>query len=178
MARRENAHHRAAFEEWYRVERDFLKAHEILLTKPDYKAPKAVQTLYEWAEAYNWHARADKRDDAAEEKAAKEAIKRKAAMLKRHADTGRSLQGIGLQFLQKQGVDSGQQAINAITKGIEVERTSEGLPAWIVDLLAASDDELAARYNELLTRIGGDRSGDETSGDSDTRLAHDTDSAT
>lgn len=157
-----------AFEVWYALDRDFNQTLQKLAENEE-KAP-SLRTLYLWAEQLGWIAKADGRDKVAEERAAKEAIKRKAAMLKRHSEMGRVLQNAGLRYFDSHNkqVETGQQAISAISKGVEIERTSEGLPAWIVDLLAASDDDLIQQYRNLLEEIGRNRGGTEPPGDNAT----------
>lgn len=123
-----------------------------------------------WAADYEWVKRAAAYDDYIEAEARKkldrDAIKRKAKMLERHANTGRALQAFGLQHVQtnKQPVNS-SDAIRAIRVGVDIERKSEGLPEYLIEVMNADDTELTAQYNELLAQIGGYRGGDETEGD-------------
>lgn len=134
-----------------------------------HKLSKSDQLIKRWSYTHDWVQRVTAYDDYIDKEARKkldrDAIKRKAAMLQRHANTGRVLQGKGLEFLQAHGVDRGTDAIRAIVKGVDVERKAEGLPEWIFEVVDADDTELTRQYNELLAQIGGYRSGDETAGD-------------
>lgn len=133
-----------------------------------------------WAAEFDWVARAAAYDDYIDAEARKrldrEAIRRKADMLRRHAEVGKVLQTRGLQFLQQHGIDRGSDAITAIIKGIDTERKSEGLPEYLLQVMDATDDELARQYNELLATIGGTGSGNEEAGDGDPATASPEDS--
>lgn len=130
--------------------------------------------LLEWSATYSWVDRATAYDDYIEAQARKrverDAIRRKADMLKRHADVGRFLQSKGVEYLRAdgKGIEKSSDAITAIKSGVDMERKAEGLPEWIFEIVNADDDELTRQYNQLLTEIGSTGSGDETAGDSDT----------
>lgn len=151
------------------VNRNVEKVQEALNKSSGY-----LRQLYEWSGVYNWVERAAAYDDYIEAQARKklerDAIKRKADMLKRHSEIGRFMQSKGVEYLKdtKKGIDKSSDAITAISKGVELERKSEGLPEYLIEVMSASDDDLQRRYNELLAQIGGVGSGDDTPGDSDT----------
>jgi hypothetical protein len=115
----------------------------------------------QWAADFDWVARAAAYDDYIDREARKkldrDAIRRKADMLKRHADTGKALQAFGLQHVrnnQTAGPLRSSDAIAAIAKGVEIERKSEGLPEYLVSVMDATDDDLVRQYNELLSNLG------------------------
>lgn len=137
------------------------------------KLGKSIAVIQRWSTLHNWVERAAAYDDHVDAEARKlierDAIRRKADMLKRHADIGRGLQSFGLQYLKdKKKPDKAVDAINSIKSGVEMERKSEGLPEYLIEVMNADDDELARQYNALLAQIGGGGSGDEAPGDSDT----------
>jgi len=135
---------------------------------------KSVTMLGRWSSQYRWIERAAAYDDYIEAQARKknerDAIRRKADMLKRHALTGKVLQQKGVKYLDEtpKPIDRAQDAIAAIRTGIEIERKAENLPDWIFEVVDAPDDDLLRQYNELLTQVGGAGSGDETAGHPDT----------
>lgn len=137
------------------------------------KLNKSVTLMGRWSGQYDWVNRAGAYDDYIEAQARKklerDAIRRKADMLKRHAEIGRFMQSKGVEYL-KQGnsLDKASDAIGAIKSGVEMERKSEGLPEYLIEVMSASDDDLQRRYNELLAQIGGVGSGDDAPGDTDT----------
>jgi hypothetical protein len=134
---------------------------------------KSIAIIQRWSGLHNWVVRATAYDDYIDAEARKKldrnAIKRKAKMLERHANTGRALQAFGLQHVQttKQPANA-SDAIRAIRVGVDIERKSEGLPEYLIEVMNADDTELTAQYNELVAEIGGYRGGDEEAGDHST----------
>lgn len=131
---------------------------------------KSATIMGRWSSAYSWVSRAADYDSwvdlEARKKLDREAIKRKADMLRRHAETGRALQSFGIRHIQTaQQAAKGADAINAIKTGVELERKSEGLPDYLLEVMEATDDDLTRAYNDLIAQIGGITSGDEEAGD-------------
>lgn len=112
-----------------------------------------------WAANYRWVARAAAWDDHVEreahKKVEKEAISRKAQMLRRHADSGRALQTKGLARLLHRPIERASDAIAAIRWGISLERAAEGLPTWAIEIMDADDATLRRQYADLLAALGG-----------------------
>lgn len=176
----------AARQAWDRLDDESTKAYEAFAVYRDLgvnrrlddvaaKLNKSTTIMGRWSSQYDWVNRAAAYDDYIEAKARikldREAIKRKADMLRRHADIGRSLQGFGLQHVQankKAGPIKSADAITAIKTGVELERKSEGLPEYLMQIMETPDDELTRQYNELLASIGSPGSGNETQGDAST----------
>lgn len=175
-----------ATKEWERQPDESVKAYEAFSVYRDLgvkrrlddvatKLSKSTTIMGRWSSQYNWIARVTAYDDYIDREARKkldrEAIRRKADMLRRHADTGKALQAFGLQHVrtnQMTGPLRSADAIAAISKGVEIERKSEGLPEYLIEVMDASDDELTRQYNELLAQIGGSGSGNEEAGDNPT----------
>lgn len=142
------------------------------------KLNKSRQLLSRWSGDYNWVERAAAYDDfvdaQARKKLERDAINRRADMLRRHALSGKVLQQKGVEYLSRQGspgIDRGADAIAAIKTGIAIERQAESLPEHLMAIVEATDDELARQYNELLAQIGSAGSGDEETGDGDSPAA-------
>ena len=141
------------------------------------KLSKSSTIISRWASQHGWRERVSAYDDYMDAQARKkfeaDTIKRKADMLKRHALTGKILQQKGVDYLTdaKKGIEKSSDAITAISKGIDIERKSEGLPEWIFEVVNADDNELARQYAELYAQISGAGSGDETAGNADTGTA-------
>lgn len=124
-----------AFQQWYAdPERDV----EALA--------KSVQvsrrTIDRWMQKYNWQTRAAELDQRARVKAERELVKRRAEYFERVAREGALLKAKGVEYLAKSGVDNGQQAINAVAAGDELQRRALGVPDKVVKVLGMSDDEL------------------------------------
>jgi hypothetical protein len=136
---------------------------------------KSSALIQRWSSVYNWVERAaawdDHVDTQARKKVERDAIKRKADMLTRHALTGKVMQQKGVNYLNEHGIDKSSDAISSIKTGIDIERKSEGLPEWIFEVVNADDNELAREYSRILAEISGVESGDESPGDGDTGTA-------
>ena len=139
---------------------------------------KSLPLIKRWSAAYDWVMRVDAYDEfvdaQARKKLERDAINRRADMLRRHALSGKVLQQKGVEYLSKQGspgIDRGADAIAAIKTGIAIERQAESLPEHLMAIVEATDDELARQYNELLAQIGSAGSGDEETGDGDSPAA-------
>jgi hypothetical protein len=141
---RETARHHAAFEEWYKRDRDTSKTSQELEIKR--------ATLKDWEGKYRWNARADARDREAAARADREAIRRRAAMLIKCRQAGELLVGRGVERLGNKPLESDQAAIAAIGKGVEIWRQAEGLPAWVIEILTADVSQLEQRERLLLER--------------------------
>lgn len=126
----------------------------------------------DWARNFNWVIRAAAYDEYVDAQARKvlerEAIKRRADMLKRHALLGKVLQQKSAAYLDKHGIDKSSDAISAAKIGTEMERKAEGLPEYMMEVVNADDSELARQYHTLLAEIGLAGSGDEETGHTDT----------
>lgn len=133
---------------------------------------KSEQLIRRWSYTYNWVARAAAYDEYIDQQARKvaerEAIKRKADMLQRHAIAGRLLQRKGAEYINQHGMEKSSDAINAIQKGVAMERAAEGLPEYLMEIVNADDDEIARQYLAVLAEIGSIGSGNEAPGHTDT----------
>lgn len=128
------------------------------LTRVAEQLQKSTTILGRWSSQFDWVRRTQEFDDFIDHEARKkferEAINRKVDMLKRHALAGKVLQRKGVEYIDKQGIDKSADAISAISKGIEIERKSEGLPDYLFEVMNADDNDLLRQYHELLASIG------------------------
>jgi hypothetical protein len=145
--RREHFHHLAAFEAWHKNDRHFRKTVEELGRSAN---PATEKSLYQWANEFNWRARADARDLELEQAANREAVKRQQKLLEKQRKAGELLRMRGLEHFADHKITNPAVALKAVSKGIELERQAEGLPTWILELQQLSDDELAAEKQRLL----------------------------
>jgi hypothetical protein len=137
----ETARHREAFEVWYAADRAFAEVQR--------QFSVSQRSALNWAEWFDWKARAARRDREAAEKADRDAIRRRAAMLTRCRQAGELMVARGMERLQKGAIETDGAALSAIVRGIEVWRTAEGLPAWLLGVLNGSEDDLERTYREL-----------------------------
>lgn len=139
---RETDAHLKAFEAWYEAGRDAPKVAETCRI--------AERTVRAWEARFGWNDRADKRDAAAAKKADREAIDRRAQMLRRHRQAAELLQARGIEHFRDRKVERANDAISAIKTGVDLERQAEGMPAWVVEILNADEDTLRQRRADLL----------------------------
>lgn len=135
------------------------------------KLAKSTTIISRWASQYSWRERVSAYDDYLDAQARKkfeaDTIKRKVDMLKRHALTGKILQQKGVDYLSSKGVDRSSDAVAAIKAGVTIERQSEGLPEYMMEIVNADDNEIARQYAALLAEIGSAGSGDAEAGNGD-----------
>jgi len=141
MARPETSQHREAFEFWYANKRNFRKTSENLVKK--------LQTLYSMADRFGWHERANTRDQAAQRIADHAAAQETAKFLKAQQQAGQLLRLKGIKHLSEHDIEDGRTAIAAIKTGIDIERQALGLPEWIVKILNADPDTIAAEFAQM-----------------------------
>jgi hypothetical protein len=77
-------------------------------------------------------------------RATRAAIKRKTEMLERHRKSGELAHRRGTEFFARNAITDERAALSALKIGSEMERTAEGLPAWMVAMMGLDDDALAA----------------------------------
>ena len=141
MARPETSQHREAFEFWYSNRLDFRKTSESVGVNK--------KILYRWADVYGWAERAAARDQAAQRIADHAAAQETAKFLKAQQQAGQLLRLKGIKHLSEHDIEDGRTAIAAIKTGIDIERQSLGLPEWIVKILNADPDTIAAEFAQM-----------------------------
>ena len=99
-----------------------------------------------------WKPQADVLDDQIRTELEKRMIKEKVEMLSRHADLGKQMQDLGIEFITDEGnKDSltSATAVRLLVAGVEIERDSRGLPEALEKLLTQSDEKILDRIKEL-----------------------------
>jgi len=82
----------------------------------------------------------------------KRMIKEKVEMLSRHADLGKKMQDIGIEFLlDPENADeiTSSTAVRLLVAGVEIERESRGLPDTLEKIINKSDEELIEQLTEI-----------------------------
>jgi hypothetical protein len=78
-------------------------------------------------------------------------VEQKLEMLDRHAEIGRSLQKMGLEFLDESGIGNARNALMAVLKGVEMEHNARILPTDIVRKLdAMTDEQILKEFTDML----------------------------
>lgn len=124
--KRETQRHVDAFEAWYASDRNWK-----LVTERFHVSLTAAR---QWADAFDWRSRADARDAEAARKAEREAITRRARVLEEQRRAGELLRRRGVQYYTQHEIGDGREAIQAIAKGVELERAAEDMAAARVEV--------------------------------------------
>ncbi len=141
---RETFRHREAFEAWYAVARNY--------TKTCQKVTVSRKVLYDWAERFAWHQRADRRDREAQRIADGAATVALAQRIEAQRKAGTALRLRGMEYLSKHEITNARDALTAIKIGIEIERQADLLPDWVFAILSADAAELESQCKQLDAR--------------------------
>lgn len=162
---RETERHKAAFEVWFSVEKNFERTREILRRN---QPPVNVHlsTLYRWAEKYKWDERAGEREAAVQRKLMNDSVDDMVDFLKRKRTYGKLLQRRALEYWQKEfppdvdgkpsrlHIDNPHTAATVLGLGTQMEQEAMGIPDWIIELLTDDDEERLRRaYNTALEEL-------------------------
>ena len=142
------------FEAWYSMGRPsaLKRIHEIL-PEDEYGRRPALETINGWRNDLGWDMRADELDAKAIAKSENHLILEKANMLRRQADTGFKLQEKGMEYLETQGFDNSSSAVTAVSKGVEIERSSRGISDFILKLAKMTDSDVKDEIRKLSERV-------------------------
>lgn len=138
---KEASRHLEAFEAWYESGRNYTKASSLLTV--------TRASLYQWADKFNWHERADARDQNAQQIADEEAAQEKAKRAKKRRQAAELMTARGVEFFTKNEIDNAGAAIQAIKNGLENERKEDGVPDWVLMILNANTDDLETMAKSL-----------------------------
>jgi hypothetical protein len=158
-----------AFEHWYANGRSSRKTAEHVKV-----SDRHVQR---WMADWDWHARADARDQEAFKQAEREAINRRAKTLEEHRRAGELMRRRGEERLRKHEIETSGDAIRAIKEGVILERQAEHLPTVILELMGLPDEDLYAERERLLRNLqaAGDPAPDRGTGEAALASAGDED---
>lgn len=127
-------------------------------------------TLSTWSLRFAWVMRCEDWDAIQRTNLIRQQQEQQAAMLKKHTQIAQQMQKLALtrlgQLLEKDTATllSPDDVRKWLQLAVSIERTSLGMPAEIMAITSMNDDELIARYRDLLARIGSAGSSDESEG--------------
>ena len=159
----EASKHVEAFEAWYVSDKNYEKARSMLASSyPPLVISK--DTIYRWADAYNWLTRASERDQAIARQRTEQAIKAQVEFLNRKANYGKLLQKRAMQFfgdkrdangqvIDIQHVTNAAVGVQVLQAGVQFEQTAMGLPEWITEVINADADTLRRVYDTALKEL-------------------------
>lgn len=109
-------------------------------------------TLRRWAETDGWVERADDMDAEVLEALKAQYVSEKAQMLARHAELGRELQEMGIEYLRKTPIDSQGGALRAIQLGIQTEGEAAQIEKMMKDVAKMDDPQVVSNLRSLLDK--------------------------
>jgi hypothetical protein len=139
-----------AFYLWYKLNKPEYAVVAKLMKEKLGVAP-ATQTLQVWKTEDNWEQHADTLDGVSDNAMDKEVIQQRAALIRKQAEVGNDLIKMGMDYLEKNGLDSSADAIRAIGKGAELQEKELGWAAIFAELANASQDDLDRKLKKFMT---------------------------
>lgn len=123
-----------------------------LIPEDEHGRKPKIPLISKWKTERNWDLRADELDAKAMQIADDEVIKAKAEMLKRQAQIGLELQNKGMEHLRDDGFDTSASAVNAVVRGVDIERSSRGISEFLISMSKMTDADLKAELARLAGR--------------------------
>lgn len=140
-----------AFGIWFKNNKpDFTNLR--LLLSSIHPNPPSTDTLKRWMEEGYWHERAELIEVKASQKFDESLVQQRTEMMERHAAIAKELQGMGLDFLRKKGIDNVSNAIKVLGLGFEQEQKSRGL-GTVSKIFVADDAAIRNRLESLISRL-------------------------
>lgn len=136
---------------WYnRGKPNAERLHRMLDNDPSCDMKPAVVTLQLWIrDRFIPHAM--ELDDQVADQVDQAMIQQRIEMANRHAEIGRELQELGLQYLRENDIKTDKAALTALIKGVEIEREALTLPTdMLAKLDRMTDDDLLEQVTHLL----------------------------
>lgn len=110
----------------------------------------ARMTLSNWINGM-FAERASKLDEGVRNTLDTAVIQAKIEMLKRHVETSKEMQNIGIEWLKAHKDElTGASAVRLATEGMRIERESLGIPGALLRMSEKSDDELLEELRQLI----------------------------
>lgn len=112
--------------------------------------------IISWRQEMGWDLRADELNARVSLVSDEQLIAMKVLMLKEHAEKGKELSDMGMNFLRQSisKFDTSSAAVSAIIKGAELERNSLGLSEALLKISKMTEEELKKSIISKLNRAG------------------------
>lgn len=146
----------AAFVIWYANGRPPMQQLVDLLDKDRHGRVPALQVLAQWRDKRDWITRAELLDIGVTHQIEKQAIQEKVEMLNRHAEAGKKMTDKAIDYIEKHDIMKTSDAIKMLVQGVQIERTSRGLPLALDKLSEMADETVLNRINALTTKMNPD----------------------
>jgi len=77
-------------------------------------------------------------------------VSEKVEMLREHAELGKNIAKMGMDYLEEHGIGGSRNALNAIIQGLKIERESRGTPIELAKIAKMSDDQIIEELKDLV----------------------------
>lgn len=111
-------------------------------------------TVKQWVYEYGWDERAQALDLETISRMDNMIIDERIQMFREHAEIGKEIKDLGINFLREHGIEKDMSALRAIADGIQIERSSRGLADSLARLAQMDDTTLLKEINKLLKDKG------------------------
>lgn len=108
------------------------------------------KTIEKWRDAYGWIERAEALDVEFSNALQTTAIDKRIKMYEEHVELSNALIAKGRQFLETHPIEEMNDALKAITLGVEIQKASIGQVEMGRKILTMTDDQLLKEINKLL----------------------------
>ena len=71
-------------------------------------------------------------------------------MLNTHAEVGKDLYKMGMEYLKENGLGNSRNALSAVVEGLRIERESSGTTVKFAELDKMSDEELLEQLSNIV----------------------------
>jgi len=112
------------------------------------------EVIYTFMKTRSWRERADVLNEEVSRQIEKKAVEVRVEMLNRQAEIGKTLQEMGMEFLEENGFKKAGEALKALISGAELERSSRGLPQAIMKIAELENSELSSILSNLMNKAG------------------------
>jgi hypothetical protein len=142
-----------AFQIWYSNNRPVPSKLLELLPEDEMHRRPDVGWVGKWIAL--WGEDADRLDIEVKRVTDIDLVGQRADMLKKQANSGRTLQDMGMSYLLEHGFDKAADALRAVVEGVRVERESRGLGEALDRIFKMDDEALRKELVHLLQRDSG-----------------------
>jgi hypothetical protein len=151
-----NAYKDQAFYMWYRSSRPSMVELQKIMPMDENGRKPHSHVLTNWKHAFAWDTWADGLDAKISDQLDMTVVEERVQMYKKHAEMGQQLADRGMEYINKNGVETDNAAIRAIVEGIGIEGKNRGLADALSRVFSMSEKEIDVELKKLLTTKGGD----------------------
>jgi len=140
------------FVAWYNAGKPSVAIFALSAPEDEYGRVAGKQAIINWS--VEWRERAEALDAEVRNQLESKLVAEKAEMLKRHADVGKKMQNIALEYLDKPEIINKltpNSALRLLVEGLKTERISVGMPDVLEEVMTKTDEELLEDITKLIT---------------------------